>query len=226
MNNIPRYGVSDKQRIVLQALERTSTYPGDHVDMSLELDFPIGWASSAHEFEYLLRALTDRGLIDAPGGFNNDSCTFVISPSGWNFLDELSRSSVDGNQAFIAMSFAKELTPAWEDGIKPAIEKAQFRAHRVDVEPHIERIDAKTIAEIKNSRFLVADVTDQRQGVYFEAGYAMGLGLPVVWSVREDDLEYVHFDTRQYNHIVWNTAADLQEKLYNLVSAVIDRPAD
>ena len=82
------------------------------------------------------------------------------------------------------------------------------------------------MAEIKNSRFLVADVTGQRQGVYFEAGYAIGLGLPVIWSVHENDLENVHFDTRQYNHIVWNTADDLQGQLFNRVSAVIGRPSD
>ena len=82
------------------------------------------------------------------------------------------------------------------------------------------------MTEIKNSRFVVADVTDQRPGVYFEAGYAMGLGLPVIWSVREDDLQKVHFDTRQYNHIVWRAAVDFVQQLYNRVSAVIGRPGD
>ena len=82
------------------------------------------------------------------------------------------------------------------------------------------------MTEIKNSRFVVADATDQRPGVYFEAGYAMGLGLPVLWSVREDDLQNVHFDTRQYNYIIWRAADDLEQQLYNRVSAVIGRPDD
>ena len=227
LSSIPTYGVSDKQRILLRALERRSNFPGDHVEMNLELDFPVVWASKPHEFEYLLRALTDRRLVGAPGGFNNILCTFVISPSGWNYLDELSQSAGNGNQAFVAMWFSRELIPVWEDGIKPALERAQFCAYRVDADPkNIDRIDAKIMMEIKNSRFIVADVTGQRQGVYYEAGYAMGLGLRVIWSVREDDLKNVHFDTRQYNHIVWNTADDLQEQLYNRVSAVIGRPGD
>ena len=124
------------------------------------------------------------------------------------------------------MSFAKELFPVWNDGIKPALERADYRAYRVDDDPHIGRIDAKIMTEIKNSRFVVADVTDQRPGVYFEAGYALGLGLPVIWSVRENDLRNVHFDTRQYNHIVWRAADDLEQQLYNRVSAVIGRPGD
>ena len=70
---------------------------------------------------------------------------------------------------------------------------------------------------------MVADVTQQKQGVYFEAGYALALNRPVIWCVREDDLCNVHFDTRQYNHIVWKTSEDLQENLYNLICAVIGK---
>jgi nucleoside 2-deoxyribosyltransferase len=79
------------------------------------------------------------------------------------------------------------------------------------------------VAEIKNSLFLVADVTEQKQGVYFEAGYAIGLEIPVIWSVKKDELEKVHFDTRQYNHIVWESEKDLKEQLYNFICAIIGK---
>ena len=69
----------------------------------------------------------------------------------------------------------------------------------------------------------MADVTQQRAGVYFEAGYALGLGLPVFWCVRKDDLDNVHFDTRQYNHIVWENEEDLAEQLYLFVTAIIGK---
>ena len=84
------------------------------------------------------------------------------------------------------MWFDQCIDDAWNFGFKPALETVGYLPHRVDIVPHIDRIDAKIQAEIKESRFLVADVTGQRQGVYFEAGYAMGLGLPVVWTVRKD----------------------------------------
>lgn len=121
------------------------------------------------------------------------------------------------------MSFASELKPVWENAIRPALVRAQFRPYRVDAEPHVDRIDTKIITEIKNSLFLVADVTQQRPGVYFEAGYALGLGLPVFWCVQSDDLKNVHFDTRQYNHIVWDNEQHLSEQLFLHVSAVIGK---
>ena len=94
------------------------------------------------------------------------------------------------------MSFSADLKSIWEGPICNAIKKAGYKPYRGDAEPHIDRIDAKIISEIKNSRFVVADVTDQNRGVYFEAGYTLGLGLPVLWCVREDDLDNVHFDIR------------------------------
>jgi nucleoside 2-deoxyribosyltransferase len=70
---------------------------------------------------------------------------------------------------------------------------------------------------------MVADVTNQKSGVYYEAGFAHGLGIPVIWSVRHDDLKNVHFDTRQYNHIVWEDETDLRDKLKNFILATIGK---
>ncbi len=84
---------------------------------------------------------------------------------------------------------------------------------------HNGKIDDLIIAEIRKSGLLVADFTGQRGGVYFEAGFAMGLGIPVICTCRNDDVEKLHFDTRQYNHIVWTDAADLKEKLQLRIEA-------
>jgi len=67
----------------------------------------------------------------------------------------------------------------------------------------------------------VADFTGSRGGVYFEAGFALGLGIPVIWSCRKNDVKKVHFDTRQYNHIVWNDSSDLYRQLRDRIEATI-----
>ena len=56
-----------------------------------------------------------------------------------------------------------------------------------------------------------------------DAGFALGLELPVIWCVQKDDLKNVHFDTRQYNHVLWETGEDLREKLYYLICAIIGK---
>jgi nucleoside 2-deoxyribosyltransferase len=70
---------------------------------------------------------------------------------------------------------------------------------------------------------MIADFTLHRKGVYFEAGFAMARGIPVIFSCRSDELEQTHFDTRQYNHIVWETAKELNAKLSDRIRATVLR---
>lgn len=78
------------------------------------------------------------------------------------------------------------------------------------------------VAEIRKSSFLIADFTGDRGGVYFEAGFAKGLGIPVIFSCKKGEwTDKLHFDTRQYNHIIWETPTDLAVKLQNRIAATI-----
>jgi hypothetical protein len=218
---LPNYSPREKQVILLQNIERKTEFPGQRVVLNYMDDFPLAWASGYEEFFYYISSLKDRGLLSADMAMG--LCDVTITADGWDYLEQLERHIEDRAQAFVAMSFSKDMKSIWEGPIFRAIKKAGYKPYRVDAEPHSDRIDAKIISEIKNSRFVVADVTEQKLGVYFEAGYAIGLGLPVLWCVRKDELEKVHFDTRQYNHIVWETADDLETQLYDFICAIIGK---
>jgi len=70
---------------------------------------------------------------------------------------------------------------------------------------------------------MVADVTGHRQAVYFEAGFAMALGLTVIFTCHQDDLDDCSFDTRQYPHILWESHEELREKLkYRIQATIVD----
>lgn len=126
------------------------------------------------------------------------------------------------------MWFDEEVTPAWTDAIEPAIGLSGYKPERIDRVEHNNRIDDEIIAWLRRARFVVADFTGQRGGVYFESGFALGLNIPVIWTVREDQLEGdkgVHFDTRQYNFIKldMDNLAGFQTKLQNRIEATIGR---
>jgi hypothetical protein len=75
------------------------------------------------------------------------------------------------------MSFAPALDDAFAVGIRPALETdCGFRAVRVDRDPHNDSTTDRIVAGIRTCQFMVADFTLQRQGVYYEAGLAQGLG--------------------------------------------------
>lgn len=224
VKNLPNYKPLEKQIILLRSIERKTRFPGFEVMLYLVKDFPLAWAANEAEFSYLLKALEERGLIKQTFvGGSERQVAIVILPEGWDYLDKQVSSPAFTNQVFVATSFDKTLEAVWENGIKKAIERAGYKPYRIDKEPHIDRIDAKIIADIRDSLFIVADVTQQKQGVYFEAGYALALNRPVIWCVNKKHLKKVHFDTRQFNHIVWETPEDLQEQLYDVICVVIGK---
>ena len=80
------------------------------------------------------------------------------------------------------------LRDAWINGFDPGIRAAGFRPLRLDNEDYVGGITDEIMAQIKRSRFVVADYTAQRKSVYFEAGFALGLGLTVIPTCRADEV--------------------------------------
>ena len=120
------------------------------------------------------------------------------------------------------MWFDRELEDAWLNGFKKGVEETgYYHAIRVDSVEHNDKIDDRIFAEIRRSGLVVADFTGDRGGVYFEAGYALGLGIPVIWTCRADFVEQLHFDTRQYNHIVWESVTYLKDHLRDRIAATV-----
>jgi len=152
----------------------------------------------------------------------NNPAEIRLTVNGWRRIEELRASQPDSRQAFVAMWFDHTLDDAWLHGFKKGVERSNyFKAVRVDSIQHNEKIDDRIVAEIRRSGVLVADFTGDRGGVYFEAGLAAGLGIPVIWTCQDDWKKKLHFDTRQYNHIIWTTPADLADQLHERISATV-----
>ena len=141
----------------------------------------------------------------------------------WEIVENLQKTEVGNKHAFVAMWFSESMNDYYKNGIKKAIEEAGYIPVRIDLQDFNEKICDEIIAEIRRTKFLIADFSGLRSGVFFEAGFAKGLGREVIFTVREADVEKLkeHFDTRQYNHIVYDSPEDLHKKLYNRICATI-----
>lgn len=215
---LPSYSVSDRPIELLRSLAALSRHPGATYQGNTHSDASLAWAENEGELQFHLRTLDRRGVVSLEIG-SEGNYRASVNAEGWEQVER--GSALVLPRGFVAMSFADSMLPAWTDGLKPGIETAGYSAHRVDSEPHVQRIDQKIVADIRTSQFVVVDVTEQKQGAYFEAGLAMGFGKTVVWTVREDDLKNVHFDTRQYAHIVWKDPAHLAQTLRDVIVAVL-----
>ncbi len=176
------------------------------------------------EFLYLLEFLVQAGLIERTR-VNNPTQGCILTVTGFARLSELDGARGDSARAFVAMWFDNSTSEAWVQGLRPAIRAAGYEPIRMDEQHHANKICDEIVAEIKRSRFVVADFTQgkdgARGGVYYEAGLAHGLGIQVIFTCHTDCMDKLHFDTRQYNHIEWNETADLREQLTARISAVV-----
>ncbi len=190
------------------------------VQIHPEHDYPIAFAKNPDEFLFLLAKARELHYIESDP---HSGTNLRLAIEGWRHLPSLRQSKTESDQAFVAMWFNKDLDLAWSDGFKKALDETGYKPLRIDLKEHNEKICDLILAEIRKSGLLVADFTGQRGGVYFEAGFAKGLGIPVVWTCRDTDIETCHFDTRQYNHIVWKEPSDLREKLVHRIEATLPK---
>lgn len=163
-----------------------------------------GWCRDAAELTFLLQDVLGQELgwlrwSDAIGGDH----AYGLTAKGLLALE--AAQGVEAATGFCAMWFDPQVRPFYEGAIAPAIRACGFEPLRLDYAEYNHSIDDEIIASIRRARFVVADLTGHRGGVYYEAGFAHGLGLPVIFMLREDDQARVHFDVRQQNFILWRS---------------------
>lgn len=184
------------------------------------------WSGSVvrEEIAYLFSHLADVGYFEIMRNADGVPRGYRISPTGFEFIEN-QQVNLLSDQAFVAMWFDPSMNAAYEHGIEKAIVEAGYNPMIIRKKEHNNKIDDEIIAEIRRSKFVVADFTSERDsprgGVYFEAGFAQGLGIDVIWTCKEELIDQVHFDTRQFNHIVWIDTDDLFRKLKARIGATI-----
>jgi hypothetical protein len=206
-------------RLLFVLCERTPRFGSPSV-FSYETDWPLIRARDSSELFAMIKTLKADGYLVADGiggGFVPPTPT----RKAFERYSELRNAGPMSQQAFVAMAFAAEYEFAWQTIIRPGIIAAGYRPFRVDKKEHADKVDDLIMAEIRRSKFLVADFSEQRGGVYFEAGFAHGLGRPVIWMCRKEEENKLHFDTRQYNHILYADSADALNNLRNRIVAVL-----
>lgn len=117
------------------------------------------------------------------------------------------------------MKFGND-TNSLREAIRKGIVDAGYLAIFIDEVEHNEFITPELLKHIKDSKFVVVDLSHQNNGAYFEEGYAMGLGKSVIQLCQKD--VNLHFDIAQKNTIIWGTEDEIPQRLKNRIIATID----
>lgn len=206
---------------LLMFLERKTSYAGESVKYD-DAWISVSWCLNKDELKEVLEFLIDSErirVISEPNG------KYKIIPKGWEHLEKVKQINLDSQQGFVAMWFDNEMKKVYYDVIAPAILAAGYKPHRVDQREHNGQVDDEIVAQIRRSRFVLADFTGHRGGVYYEAGFAKGLGLEVFWTCRDDHKNDLHFDIRQYNCILWeeDKTEEFKKKITYRIESVLGR---
>ena len=131
----------------------------------------------------------------------------LLTMDGWKRYEELRVKHAESRTAFMAMKFNdNELSRVVAECFKPAVSRAGFTLRLLTDEQPAGLIDNQLRAAIIGSRFLISDLTYGNQGAYWEAGFAEGLGLPVIYTCKAASwaASKTHFDTNHMVTIVWD----------------------
>lgn len=180
-------------------------------------DAPAIGSFSQAMFDQLLADLLKRGVIVHTGENRTipnpradgvlSGRAVALSLDGWENYESERRGKQSGRYGFIAMKFNDPQLEALVAGfIKPGIKNA-LNIDLVDLR-NVSRagiIDNIMREHIRDSAFVLVDLTHDNSGAYWEAGYAEGLGKPVIYLCERNkfDTAKTHFDTNHCTTVIW-----------------------
>jgi hypothetical protein len=195
--------------------------PGKNIDAQFRDPSLIGeiGAIDEAEIEWAIQQLQNSNIIigknypSAMGRFFGK-----LTASGWRRCEQLQRDDKNSRYAFFARRFENaELDNVFKNCLKQAVKDTGYELRTVTQKAGL--IDAIIEDEIRRCKFLIADLTDHNNGAYWEAGFAEGLGKPVIYICKEDVV--THFDTSHRHTIRWGkkpfdeTAKELKAVIRN-----------
>lgn len=214
---------------LFESLYRLQNQDGEKVDVRfivLQPEFYYKhFLKSERECIYYLKELNFQKLINC--SFTSRSevpLEYVVTFKGLSYYFELTEQGDLSNKCFVAMSFDSKMI-ATREAIRNAIVMNNFEPIIIDEQlvDSSQTINDAIIAAIRSCKFCIADFTQQKDGVYFESGFAVGLDKPVIYTCQQDWFSTSHFDTNHFPHIIYDSLDELTEKLDFKIKAWIKK---
>lgn len=238
-NRILPFTIAEKIDKYLNIIHKKTEYFG-HVIRYNPDNYVEAYCVNSEEFSSLISVMKENEYIKN----GSVAYSYQITFKGINHLTEINKNTNSLN-CFVAMWFCDEMFEAYSQGIEKAIHDTGYNPVNISIIQHNDNITDQILANIRKSKFVIADFTGNRGGVYYEAGFASGLGIPVIWTCKEEYFNQmiklnksgltfstednqdmlvksqIHFDISHFNFIVWSNHSDLYNKLKNRIEATI-----
>ena len=195
---------------------------GRPIQFPIEFHAIIG-ALDRNSAERLRNELIGKGLVKDDDGYR-------LTLDGWKRYEEEKLGQFEGHYGFLAMQFTKGKDDCYgldnfvEELLKPTV-KDGIGYDLVDMNDVGQAgvIDNILRMKIRDAAFVIADLTHDNHGAYWEAGYAEGLGKPVIYICEKNKFEQdkTHFDTNHCTTVPWSR--DSEEDFKKTLIATLRR---
>lgn len=209
------------EKLLRELKLRSGTY-GATILLQVDRDLSIAYAQDVHEFSGIVRLLADSGMISIETK-TNLGYHVSLSARGWTKITSLLKNRPNNStQAFVAIWFHDQMN-ASAKAICNAITTSGYIPMCIKDEHFSGRIMDKALGEIRSSKFLVVDLTGQRASVFFEAGFAHGIGLDIIYVYRDEPEvdSPLDFYVKHYQCYRYKDSSELEEIVTNVIKARI-----
>ena len=237
----------DKIHRILGYYADETKYYGEQILVEIEKSSRFHFCNDRNEFMSILGVLKDKKYIQY-GAANptvaKDAIMINVTIEGLDYFEKNILQSLKNNQCFVAMWFNDKenlengefnMSKVYTEAIEPAIQNEErnnkIKAVKINDLNYNSDVVDEIISQIRRSKFVVVDLTGNRGGVYYEAGFAEGIGLQVIYTCnsewlmgnKEKNIPPVHFDTNHKNIIEWqyDNLEDFRKKLKKRINATI-----
>lgn len=209
------------------------------LDASVQSLVGLAFAAVRGERSLVFQALSDKNLIRigsnfdylAAGATKNDhraGTHISITPEGYYLLEKLKSGDMSLTRSgFLVCRFIKELDDLYDDVYKPVGDSTEVMCpiRRVMDIHHVDKIDDRIMLEINQATVVVVDLTKRNFNVAFEAGYALALGKPIIWTVKAPIPRKLPFDIQSHNVLSYDlTDKDkFRERLTYRILAALEK---
>ena len=216
-----------RERTIQEKFDLVMSYISKHNNIKNMNDAIIkSWIKNDDEFLIIYQEILDKKLIKGNrliGGRGQKINFAGVTFQGLQYIESLNQPNKSSKNIFVAFNFSDELNTIFNTHVKEAIEELGFIYTIVNQNSteHDKAISDEIIAKLKSSRIVIADFTNHRNSVYFEAGFAMGMKIPIIWTCKKGHIDELSFDTRQYPHLEWKDGEDLKKQISDRIQVLV-----
>ncbi|MEF3311491.1 hypothetical protein PV433_21660 [Paenibacillus sp. GYB004] len=205
--------IEEKADLLLTYFHRRCSGPNEAVVIrQLPEQYNLTYSPNLQEFVHIIEKLREDRLIERAGS------TIRLTDKGW----QEAAAKAGGKQlkpCFVILADHEEMRTEWAEKVFPKLEGCGYFP-RLAGKPEAGKVGDDTIRLMSGSKLLIADLSVPSPEVYFAAGLALGLDVPVVWTVNRKEADRVPIQTDQVRPFVWDRAEELADLLQHRIRAL------